>query len=320
MAASASRDYQKRKKGMVRRLFLFFSIGIIVFGVVIWIRTAKSLLRDSIVLVGNPTVIISWEPSRSKYVIITIPPNLQVDAIHGYGMYSIESLWKLDTLEKRRGAVFLPTLVENFAVPIRWYSAHSSDVGTTNDEIVQFVTHELSFLSLVQSLLRHTVSFSFIDMVRIWRATRGIDGGTATVLDFRSNQIATTQIMPDGSPVQQLNKETYDGILGDILEDVAFRQETIRLAIYNTTSMPGIGSRVARVIEHLGGYVVFVGNDDSVYDGMCELVSTKERLQSITSTVIQSLYGCKTTISTELLRGDMVLRLGKLFEKRYLPF
>ena len=84
--------------------------------------------------------------------------------------------------------------------------------------------------------------------------------------------------------------------------------------------MLGIGSRVARVIEQLGGYVVFVGNDDVLYDGLCELKGTKERLHSTTMSVIHSLYGCNFVETTESLRGDVILRLGKLFEKRYQPF
>ena len=66
--------------------------------------------------------------------------------------------------------------------------------------------------------------------------------------------------------------------------------------------------------------MIFVGNDESLYDGLCELKGSKERLLSTTSSVIQSLYGCMSVETTESMRGDLILRLGKLFEKRYLPF
>jgi hypothetical protein len=252
--------------------------------------------------------------------MLTIPSDMQIEVLHGYGSYSIASLWNLDTIEKRHGALFLGSLVENFAVPIGWYSTHTKVVGDTNEGVVQFVSGELSFPSLVKSLFVHSSSLTIIDAIGVWRATRAIDASTTRVLDFRSRPIGTTLTMPDGSTALQFDPEKYDGIVGNLLEDVPLRQDSIRLAIYNTTAMPGIGSRIARVIGHLGGYVVFVGNDESGYEGLCELKGSKERLLSTTSSVIQSLYGCRTFETTESMRGDLILRLGKLFEKRYLPF
>lgn len=302
------------------RWFVLLGIGIILFGGVLWLRTPSNPVRNSIVLIGTPTVIISWESNRLQYIMLTIPSDVQIESLHGYGSYSIASLWNLDLLEKRQGALFLPSMIENFGVPIGWYSTHSTSVGDTNEAIVQFVSTELSFLSLVTSLLYHSSSLTPIDMIRVWWATRAIDASTARVIDFRSHPIGTTLVLPDGSSVVQFDSKEYDGMVGDLLESVGLRQESIRLAIYNTTTMPGIGSRVARVIEHLGGYVVFVGNDESSYDGVCELKGSKERLLSTTSRVIQSLYGCKRMETTESMRGDLMMRLGTLFEKRYLPF
>jgi len=305
---------------MVRGLLIVLVISIVVLGIVTWIRAPSSLVRNAIVLVGSPTVIVSWETKYTQYIILTIPSDVQIEALHGYGSYSIASLWNLDTLEKRHGALFLPSLVENFAVPIGWYSTHHESVGDTNEAIVQFVSTQVSFPSLVKSLFYHSSSLTLIDMIRVWRATRGIDASTTHVLDFRSHPIGTILAMPDGSATIQFDKQQYDGIVGDLLEDVLLRKDSIRLAIYNTTTMPGIGARVARVIEHLGGYVVFVGNDESPYDGLCELKGSKERLLSTTSSVIQLLYGCSRVETTESMRGDLILKLGKLFEKRYLPF
>lgn len=305
---------------MVRGLGIVLAIALVVLGVVTWIRIPIGAVRNSVVLIGTPTVIVSWESTHSQYVMITIPSELKIEALHGYGSYSISSLWNLDTLEKRHGALFLPSLVENFAVPVGWYSTHSKAVGDTNEEVVQFVSGEVSFPSLIKSLFVHSSSLTIADAIGVWRATRAIDASTTRVLDFRSLPIGTTLTMPDGSTALQFDPEKYDGVVGDLLEDVPLRKDSIRLAIYNTTAMPGIGSRVARVIEHLGGYVVFVGNDESGYDGLCELKGSKERLASTTSSVIQSLYGCSIVETTESMRGDLILRLGKLFEKRYLPF
>ena len=305
---------------MVRRLILLFAIASIAACFIAWWRNAYYPIRNSIIFVGSPTVIVSWESSRSQYSILTIPSDLMVEALHGYGSYSLASLWKLDALEKRHGALFLPTIVENFAIPTQWYSVYDQVVGVTNEEIVQFVTNKLSLFELAKSMILQSSSLGPVDVVRIWMATRAIDASTTRVFDFRSRSIGSTVSMPDASIAVQFDPEMYDGILGDVLESAKLRQESIRLAIYNTTSMLGIGSRVARVLEQIGGYVVFVGNDDVSYDGLCELIGTKERLRSTTMSVIHSLYDCNLVETTEVLRGDVILRLGKLFEKRYLPF
>jgi hypothetical protein len=305
---------------MVRKIITALIVVLILFSVVVWVRTSHSPVRNSIVFIGDPIVIVSWESSRSQYVMLTIPSTVQIDALHGYGQYSIASLWNLDAIEKRRGAIFLPSLTENFAVPIGWYSTTAGVVGDTNEGVVQSIKSKLSFLSLAKSVFTHSSSLTVVDLIAVWRATRAIDASTTRILDFRSLPVGTTTTMPDGSTALQFDPEKYDGIVGDFLEDVSLRQESIRLAIYNTTTMPGIGSKVARVIGQLGGYVVFVGNDESGYEGLCELKGTKERLRSITSTVIQMMYGCRVVETTESMRGDIVLRLGKEFEKRYLPF
>ncbi len=305
---------------MVRRLIVIFAIVFVTVFLTTWWRTPIAPIRNSIVYVGSPTVIVSWEPNRSQYIILTIPSDMRVEALHGYGSYSLASLWKLDTLEKRHGSLFLPTIVENFAVPTQWYSVHDQVVGITNEEVVQFVTNQFSFLALAKSIVFRSSSLTPVDMVRIWMATRAIDARSARVFDFRSRSIGSNVSVPDGSIAIQFDPKMYDGILSNMLESVELRKESIRLAIYNTTSMLGIGSRVARVLEHIGGYVVFVGNDDVLYDGLCELKGSKERLQSITVSVIHSLYDCSLSETTESMRGDVLLRLGKLFEKRYLPF
>lgn len=305
---------------MVRRLFAFFISVLVAFGIIAWWRTPTTPIRNSIVFIGEPIVIVSWDTNRSQYVILTIPSDMKVEALHGYGFYSISSLWKLDVLEKRHGILFLPSLVENFAIPIQWFNVHGKVVGKTNEEIVQFVTSQLSPVSLMKSFIVRSSSVTLIEMVRIWMATRAIDASTTHVFDFRSRSIGTAISLPDGSIAMQFDLRMYDGIVGDVFGSVELRKDSIRLAIYNTTSMLGIGSRVARVIEQLGGYVVFVGNDEVSYDGLCELKGSKERLLTMTSKVIQSLYGCTSVETSEVLRGDVVLRLGKLFEKRYLPF
>lgn len=305
---------------MVRGFFITLAVGVVALALGIWVRTSMSPMRNSIVLIGTPTIIVSWEAKQSTYVILVIPSDLQMHALHGYGSYSITSLWQLDTLEKRHGALFLPTLVENFALPVGWYSIYSRAVGKTSEEVVQYISGALSLPSLVTSLFVHSSSLTIIDMISVWRATRAIDASTTRVLDFRLRPIGTTRIQPDGSTVLQFDSEMYDGMIGDLLEDVSLRKDSMRLAIYNTTTMSGIGSRVARVIEKLGGYVVFVGNDEFPYDGLCELKGSKERLLSVTSKAIQLLYGCTRVETTESMRGDLILRLGTVFEKRYLPF
>jgi hypothetical protein len=305
---------------MVRGLLIACVVATVILGGVFLTGKPVSRARTSIVLIGTPTVIVSWEATHSQYVLLAIPSDLKIEALHGYGSYSILSLWKLDAIEKRHGSLFLPTLVENFATPINWYITHSATVGETSESIVQFVSSQVSLLSLIRSLFVQSSSLTLLDIMSVWKATRAIDASTTKVLDFRVRPIGTTLTLPDGSTEIQFDAKQYDGVVGDIVEDISLRQESIRVAIYNTTRMSGIGSRIARVIEHIGGYVVFVGNDESTYEGMCELTGSKERLQSVTSKVIQSLYGCLTVETTELARGDLTLRLGTVFEKRYLPF
>src|SRR3989339_1475980 len=112
---------------MVRRLILLFVFISFVVCTTAWLRTPTSPIRNSIIFIGDPTVIVSWDMKRSQYIILAVPSDLMVEALHGYGSYSIASLWKLDALEKRQGSLFLPSLVENFTIPIQWHSIHGKE-------------------------------------------------------------------------------------------------------------------------------------------------------------------------------------------------
>lgn len=305
---------------MVNRFFFAILIlaGIIVF---VWVALRMhSETRQSILIISDPMVLVSWETHQRKGTVLVIPRNVEIEATHGYGFYQIGSLWDLDLMEHRKGNLLLSSLEEAFAVPIGWYLAVNTPVASIKGEIIRFVTSSLSLRSLLSSLLSGKTSMTSWNVLTLWRETRGIELAGADVFDFRNIETTAREIRADGSSVARFDPQKYDAVIGDAFQDVRISQERFRLAVYNTTTTTGIGQRVARMLESIGGFVVFVGNAEPPVDGACELSGSKENLKSATSRFIQSIYLCSLQELQEVQRGDLVIHLGTAFEKRYFPY
>jgi len=133
--------------------------------------------------------------------------------------------------------------------------------------------------------------------------------------DFQYGRVSSDVLMPDETIANRFDRAKYDALVGNTLEDTTFRQEGMRIALYNTTGTPGIGQKIARLIEHLGGFVVFVGNEDVEIQGNCEVTGEKPMLSSRTVQFFRSFYGCRIREEQEGNgRADIIVRLGRGIE------
>ena len=256
-------------KRIVGLIFIVCIAGGLYFA---WVThpTRQTTIR-ALAVIGNATVVVRWDVSRGKSLLLVLPQDFEIEAVHGYGQYRLDALWNLDQMDHRKGDLFLTSLSDATAIPVGWYMERSGPVGAAKEDIVHFVSSVLSLRVLVGSVFSGKTSMSLLDAVRVWRLVRNVQSKPVDVFDFRNVAVSIREDKPDGSTGILFDKNAYDAVVADSLEDVLVRQERLRIAVYNTTPTVGIGQKAARMLETMGGFIIFVGNDDSLYRGMCEL-------------------------------------------------
>ena len=75
----------------------------------------------TVLSIGDPMVVWSQDLQSNKFIKITIPASAQVDAVGGYGRYSLGSLWKLGAIDNKNGTLVSDSLEEALGISIPWY-------------------------------------------------------------------------------------------------------------------------------------------------------------------------------------------------------
>lgn len=295
---------------------------LVVIGVILAIAAASSTIprgRLGIVLKGNPTIFLSWESDRSRFAILLFPETIQIESNNGW--YELQALWKLDVMDRHGGMMYKKSLETALASPVLWYATGIDTAAqvTNTDHATEVIQQRLSLPNIFRMILTGKTNIKPFEAWYVWNQIQHMGSDAMTMYDFSRGQVTSEVTLPDETTVERFDSAKYDAIIGNTLEDTPFRQEGMRIALYNTTGTPGVAQKIARLIEHMGGFVVFVGNDENVYDGICEVVGEKFMLTSRTAQFFRTFYGC-TLHETEGDKGraDIIVRIGKDMEKQYL--
>lgn len=284
--------------------------GIILF-IFFWLfkQTSQSVpYRQSIVVMTEDSAkIFSWSAHLEKLIILDIPSDVTIVASRGYGKYTIRSLMALDRLEHKNGSLLVSSLSDTTGIPISWYSVSSEKEYRSIfswSSIWAVLTRQLegsvplgtwvSFVISVQSMSADTIS----------RITT--DGA------YMDAELA------DGSVVRVVDPNRFDYMVGNAFLDTSLRGEGIAIAIYNTTPIPFIGQRAARMMGRLGLQLVSVGNSEPEVK-TCTITGEPKMVTSKTAQFIRDYFLCvvnEEKISEINSVADLVVRLGTDFAAR----
>lgn len=273
----------------------------------------------SLLIIANPSVVVSWNSEDSSVRLVTIPVDIAITAPHARGQYALEALWRLDTLEHKKGELVRNAVEDALGYPIAYIiSTKEAPLDSGKDSIF-----------LTRDTLRYTNIFTYIkgDYMTnmplgafLWFAGKisGMDEGQTTKLDLSQTSLFVTETLPDGSRVKTIDPSRLDVILGRKLEDTQIRREALRINIFNTTRAPLLGTKVAKLLGHMGMLVVSVGNDSPELSS-CR-VGTREALKkSYTVQFIKHQYHCDVEGQASDGRVDVSVWIGNDFQARYEP-
>lgn len=317
---------EKRKKrqnrgAWARWLFIILlCLFLLNIGVFFWFRGSPDRSnRMTIVIAANPVVVLSWDFRNTTFTILSLRSDMTIEAVHGYGQYSLESLWKLGELEGKAGTVLAESIEELLAVPIRGYIGERSH-ALKGEKDPRAIVKEIFSPGHILTFIRGTYATN-ISPASFWSLSWALSQTrpeNIRIIDLSTFVVDLS--LPDGSLVHAADVNRIDQKIGDRFEDEAIRKEALSIAVFNTTPMSSLGTRVARLMGRVGMLVITVGNDRPLV-AVCTMSGAKKAFESQTARMVRELFsGCEEKAQTEGDRADLTVRIGTTYQARFLPF
>lgn len=334
MAVAYGRNYQKKKERSVKRSPATFRrkrtrtvrhvlaacIGIVVLvgAVASWRAITKpALYRQSIIAVGeNSSYVVSWNAQRSRVMIMKIPQDVAIDALHSLGTYSIASLFALDLMQAYHGRMFVGSLSESLGVPLLWYAApgkldDSGDVG--------MIRSLFSFQSIWQ---RSTGMLATTVPLPVWAgwviAAQSLSADSVELVHI-DNAFVRTEL-PDGSVIRTIDQNRLDFFVGTSFLDNTIRTESVSVSVFNTTRTPAVSTLAARQMHTVGIQLVYVGNADVSIEDACVVSGDETYQHSTTVRFLREYFGCRWSNDELPVSGqpsDLNVYFGNAYVSRY---
>lgn len=300
----------------MKRLVVAFGI----LAVLAWIffpRPKNPYGRETYILVSDPMIVASWNGADRTLTLLTLPSEIAAEGTHGYGTYSLAAFWRLGEIDKKDGTVLAESVSEALGIPVTGYVGPKTGAFVYDRDALTTVKKIFSFPNSIPGRFRTNIPFrKYIAWSWLLNFSRP---DRVNTYDFTKNPdaIGEDSVLADGSIVRILDSQRIDAALNTLFEDEAVRRESVTVAVYNTTDMPSLGSRVGRLLTNLGVSVVTVGNDSPQTD-VCVLQGSEDALKSKSARVIVSILGC-TEVAGEVSRADLLLHVGANTAKRFRP-
>lgn len=296
---------------------LFLVATALVVGVFFFLWTIRpDGFRTSGVIVGSPMTIFSWNGAHSKLLILSIPSEVNIEGVSGVGSYSLQSLWKLGIIDTKKKDLLVKSLEHALGAPLPWYIGVKGDQLESPPSPLSAVRGTFSFSALMAFVTgkKYQTNLSLVNFVSFALSFMNLSPSDITTIDLADKKVLTDIFLPDASLVPVVDINRLDVLLGTQLEDERIRKESLSVVVRNTTNRPLLGTRVARLLSRTGALVVSVTNGEPVVE-RCELLGKREALSSVTAKFILMHYDCLPVASPEQERADLILNVGKSYER-----
>lgn len=280
---------------------------------------------------GDNLAIFSIEPRGGKAVYILFPPELLLNVPYGYKTYTAGSVYRLGELDKSRGGgtLLAKSIEATFGLATEGYfveneSSSSHFVVNSESDFKKIKKSDFSFSGIIFSLpsfLSHIkqtkTNFSPLDSFRLWNTIRILREDQIEYIDLSKSQALKKDFLPDGTRVENLDKDLFDLKLPDTFEDSQVRSSSETLEIVNATSTEKIASQFSNILEAMGANIISKSTAKSQEKEGCSLFLSDSQL--IKQTIVDRLsllYGCKIIKDKKGSgQADITIILGEEFIK-----
>lgn len=253
---------------------------------------------------GEQVALASFGPWEKELIFLIIPKGTQIEVIHGYGKYRVESIATLEKLEKRRG-LLAESLQENLGVSVGgWIKMEDRDwkMEVGKEELLGELQEQI--------LGSGETSLSKWDLTRLWWQVRKIRFDQVKNIDLGKISVLTSVRLADQTQVWEIDKASLDFRIQKLFTESRIREENLGVEVLNGTSHPGLGERGARLITSFGAEVILVGNNEEKREN-CSIRSATSLKNSLTIEKIGKIWGCRWEEKKEEGRAEITVILGE---------
>ncbi len=278
--SSTHREERIGSRYLPRIILVLLFVLFLLLGVMLWnVASALPWERTTIVIVGDPVYIQSWDEARQTLTIIPVPVDIYLEGVYGVGSLSIASLQKLEALDAKKKGLFVKSLENAFALPI---------VGAWSN-------------------LNPSLRF------RLWWIRKWIRPDAVKMIDLESEGVIRSDVLADGGKIRIFDVYRYDAVIGNRLEVDSIRREEFRIRVVNTTEAQGLGSQGARFLSHAGMVVIAVDSEKTAQNE-CTMNTI---WAGVSVQFIRSVFNCATMTTDPDDRANVTVRLGDDYAKGF---
>lgn len=208
--------------------------------------------------------VASFHPKDKKAIILQISPETFMELPKGMGFWRVGSVYNLGQEEQSPiGAALLRLSVSKL-------------LGLPIDGILMFADNQLpeqrisewrsNPLKKLESLTKVKTDLNFLEVFNLMNNFSSVRADKLTFLDLAKSTITESKLLPDSSRVLGVDNVKLDLFIRQNLSDENLLEENATVAIFNTTSYPGLAQEAARIVTNLGGNVISISNTDLELD------------------------------------------------------
>jgi hypothetical protein len=305
---------RKAKINSFKKVFLILGAIILALLFVKLIIVFKNSLWDgaeriNFVVNGKNTSLVSFEPTEKTLTFLEIPNNTLLEVTHGYGEYQLSAIARLGDLEKRKN-LLSETLQENLALPV---SGYIQDLGVQENDVNS--RNNLNDILIEGLVGKNQTNLSSWDILRLWWQIRTVKETDVLIFNLEKRDLLTAKTLAEKTKVFSLDTPIFDLKMQNLLPILALKKDNLTIEILNSTGVPGLADKTARILNNIGTRVVSTGNMEteiqkSLLKGNKNLKNTK------TVEIVKKLFNCDWQDTDESGRADLTLIIGHdYFEK-----
>ncbi|MBI2017974.1 LCP family protein [Candidatus Daviesbacteria bacterium] len=276
--AVQSKNKAKAKTALaLKTLFLIFVLLLIGFAVNIVKNLSQPLsyrgfdkgyiwegdFKINLVVRNNNISVLSFDPAEQTIRIIDIPDETYIEVTGGFGSWQVRSIYDLGQSERRDGATALALSLSNFlGAPIDGFIEPLNEFRQMSayDLVSHLRSNPLNYL---QFLGNSKISLTPTEFTRLAFNVYLIRFDKITRVDLKKEALLKEKVLPDGNPGLIGDPLKIDGFASNNFIDQKLRKDEKTVAVFNASKKPGIAQKVANLISHLGGNVIFTTNASS---------------------------------------------------------
>ncbi len=312
---------EHKKEGVKKRfrliktwLLIFVLLALAGFAFKSWLsyrhRVWDGKSRLNLAIASGKTYLLSLDPVASEIFLVEIPSQTQVEVAFGRGFYPLDSVYELSQLEKEEGRLLAQTLENNFAVPVKAWAYLPNRLNSQEPKAF--------LIQIIYSALKGKVktNLAFWDFFQLLLANHRIPIYQAGFYELSQLNLLTKTELPDKTQALTIDKDRLDSFCQNHFPERKIRLENLAVEVINSTPLPGLAEKGARLLTNIGFEVVGTSNQEEEIT-QC-LISGDSQLKEHYSTKrIKAIFGCRWQSSQEKERADLVLILGKEFQQQF---